>query len=137
MTENGASYTLIRDLPATDRPRERLRDFGADALSEAELIAILLRTGGSKESALAQAQRLLRDFDGLAGLRHAPFAELCNEKGIGEAKAAQIAAALELGVRLTRHDEERARRCSAPRRRSYALVLRRDVAASRRSTSAS
>ena len=105
MSENGASYTLIRDLPATDRPRERLRDFGAHVLSDAELIAILLRTGASKESAFAQAQRLLSTFDGLAGLRHAPFAALRNEHGIGEAKAAQIAAALELGVRLTKHGD--------------------------------
>ncbi len=93
-------YTLIRDLPAADRPRERLRDFGAGSLSNAELLAILLRTGSSKESALSQAGRLLRDFSGIPGLRHAPFAELRAVHGLGEAKAAQIHAALELGLRL-------------------------------------
>ena len=93
-------YTLIRDLPASDRPRERLRDFGAGALSNPELLAILLRVGSSKESALAQATRLLSRFEGLAGLRRSSFIELCGEKGIGEAKAAQIYAALELGLRL-------------------------------------
>jgi DNA repair protein RadC len=51
--------TLIRDLPTTDRPRERLRDAGAPALSNAELLAILLRVGSSKESALSQVTRLL------------------------------------------------------------------------------
>ena len=93
-------YTLIRDLPAPDRPRERLRDAGAGALSVAELLAILLRTGSAKESALAQATRLLRDVGGLEEMRSAPFAELCAQAGIGEAKAAQIKAALELGFRL-------------------------------------
>ncbi|MEX2245211.1 MAG: DNA repair protein RadC [Dehalococcoidia bacterium] len=96
----GASYTLIRDLPAGDRPRERLRDFGAHALSNAELLAILLRTGSSKESALAQATRILARFEGLPGLAHAAFAELCAEKGLGEAKASQVKAALELGIRV-------------------------------------
>ena len=93
-------YTLIRDLPATDRPRERLRDAGAQALSNAELLAILLRVGSSKESALSQATRLLARFEGLPGLWRASFTEMCNEKGLGEAKASQIKAALELGMRL-------------------------------------
>jgi DNA repair protein RadC len=96
------TYTLIRDLPASDRPRERLRDSGPDALSSAELLAILLRVGGSGESALSQATRLLHHFEGLPGLFHASFAELCNEKGLGEAKASQIKAAIALGMRLAR-----------------------------------
>ncbi len=95
-----ATYTLIRDLPATDRPRERLRDAGAQALSNPELLAILLRVGSSNESALSQATRLLAHFEGLSGLWRASFTEMCNEKGLGEAKSAQIKAALELGMRL-------------------------------------
>lgn len=95
-----ATYTLIRDLPATDRPRERLRDAGPHALSNPELLAILLRVGSSKESALSQATRLLAHFDGLPGMWRASFTEMCNEKGLGEAKTAQIKAALELGMRL-------------------------------------
>jgi DNA repair protein RadC len=97
---DGGTHTLIRDLPAGDRPRERLRDFGSGALSNAELLAILLRTGSSKESALAQANRLLARFGGLPGLARASFAELCAEKGLGEAKAAQLKSALEVGMRL-------------------------------------
>jgi DNA repair protein RadC len=105
MDDDGrATYTLIRDLPATERPRERLRDAGAHALSAAELLAILLRTGTAKESALSQATRLLARFQSLEGLRNAPFQELCNEHGIGEAKAAQIKAALELGLRAAKKD---------------------------------
>jgi DNA repair protein RadC len=100
--EPGVTYTLIRDLPEHDRPRERLRDSGADALSAAELIAILLRVGGRGENAVAMAQRLLSTFGGLPGLARASFTEMCNEKGLGEAKTAQIKAALELGVRLAK-----------------------------------
>jgi DNA repair protein RadC len=94
-------YTLIRDLPAAERPRERLRDYGPQALSNGELLAIILRTGASKESVLEIASRLLSHHQGLAGLARASFAELCNERGLGEAKAAQLKAALELGKRLS------------------------------------
>jgi len=93
-------HARIRDLPSGDRPRERLRDAGASSLSNQELLAILLRTGGARESALAMASRLLVRFDGLAGLARSSFAELCAERGLGEAKAAQVKAALELGKRL-------------------------------------
>jgi DNA repair protein RadC len=104
--DSGASYTMIRDLPPTDRPRERLRDFGAGALSNAELLAILLRVGSSKESALAQATRLLKRFDGIHGLARASFEEMCLESGLGPAKVSQIKAALQLGMRATKHEAE-------------------------------
>jgi DNA repair protein RadC len=94
-------YTLIRDLPASERPRERLRDYGASALSNAELLAIILRTGTKHESALSLASRLLSTYRGLVGLARVSFNELCNEKGLGEAKAAQLKAALEMGRRLS------------------------------------
>ena len=90
----------IADLPADDRPRERLAKLGAQALSSAELIAILLRVGVSGESAIQMGQRLLQNLDGLSGLHRASFDELCAQHGIGEAKAAQIKAAIELGRRL-------------------------------------
>jgi DNA repair protein RadC len=105
MTQDSSSASvsyraLIRDMPTGDRPRERLRDAGPGALSNPELLAILLRTGGRDESAVAMASRLLSRFDGLVGLSRSGFAELCAEKGLGEAKAAQVQAALELGKRL-------------------------------------
>ena len=93
-------HARIRDLPVSDRPRERLRDAGPGALSNPELLAILLRTGAARESALAIASRMLSRYDGLAGLARAGFSELCAERGLGEAKAAQVQAALELGKRL-------------------------------------
>ena len=95
-----AYHPTIREMPAEERPRERLRDYGASALSNGELLAILLRTGSAKENVLAQAGRLLTSWNGLAGLARVSFAELCNTHGMGEAKACQIKAALELGRRL-------------------------------------
>jgi len=99
-------YTLIRDLPASERPRERLRDYGPQALSTAELLAIILRTGTNRESVLSLASRLLSQHQGLAGLARVSFAELCQERGLGEAKAAQLKAALELGRRLSSSQPE-------------------------------
>jgi DNA repair protein RadC len=99
--ERAQYYTRIRDLPASERPRERLRDYGASALSTAELLAIILRTGSQRESALSLATRLLSSHRGLVGLARVSFRELCGEKGLGEAKAAQLKAALELGRRLS------------------------------------
>jgi DNA repair protein RadC len=102
-------HALIRDLPTTERPRERLRDYGAGSLSTSELLAIVLRTGSSRESVLALASRLLSRYGGLVGLARAGFGELCQERGLGEAKAAQLKAAFELGRRLaSAQPEERA-----------------------------
>lgn len=99
----------IMDLHESDRPRERLAALGPQALSNAELIAILLRVGVRGENAVAVAQRLLTQFKGLSGLHRAPFADLKNQHGLGDAKAAQIKAAIELGRRLPLESpEERA-----------------------------
>ena len=108
MPEAGLDYRpLIRDMPSDERPRERLRQRGPAALSNSELMAILLRTGVRGENVLSLASRLLARFDGLAGLARASFGELCGERAVGEAKAAQLMAALELGKRLvsTQPDE--------------------------------
>jgi DNA repair protein RadC len=91
----------ITDLNETERPRERLSSLGPQALSNAELLGILLRVGVQGQNAVEMGQQLLSDFHGLAGLHRAPFEELINQHGIGEAKAAQIKAAIELGRRLT------------------------------------
>jgi len=99
----------IRQLPACERPRERLRDHGAAALSNSELLAIILRTGTRSENVLALATTALARFNGLPGLARASFGELCSQHGMGEAKAAQVKAALELGLRLvSAQPEERA-----------------------------
>jgi len=91
----------IADLRETERPRERLEKLGPQALSTAELLAILLRVGVPGINAVELGQHLLNRFKGLGGIHRAPFEELLNEHGIGEAKASQIKAAIELGRRLT------------------------------------
>ena len=111
MESNGAGHyqPMIRDLPHGERPRERLRDYGPRYLSTTELIAILLRTGVQGENVLSLASRLLSRSNGLAGLGKRSFAELCAERGLSEAKACQLLAALELGRRfVTLAPEERA-----------------------------
>jgi DNA repair protein RadC len=91
--------TLIRELPADERPRERLLRNGGPALGDAELVAVLLRTGRRGESALAVARELLQGVGGLAGLATAP-AEAMIRRGLGAAKAASLLAAVEIARRL-------------------------------------
>jgi DNA repair protein RadC len=91
---------MIRDLPVDLRPRERMVYAGASALNTAELLAIILRVGGRGENVIRMAERLLTRFGGIAGLAQASLDELAREHGMGQAKATQIKAALELGRRL-------------------------------------
>src|SRR5512139_4253961 len=100
MADSSHSLYRITDMHETERPRERLASLGPQVLSSAELIAILLRVGVPGENAVQVGQRLLQRFGGLPGLHRAPFQELVNQHGIGDAKAAQIKAAIELGRRL-------------------------------------
>ncbi|KYG91641.1 MULTISPECIES: DNA repair protein RadC [Metasolibacillus] len=94
----------IRDVHEADRPRERLIRQGAQSLSNQELLAILLRTGTKEASVLALANRVLMDFEKLHALKHATFEEITSIKGIGEAKAVQLLAAIELGRRLAQKE---------------------------------
>ena len=87
-------------MPTEERPRERLALYGAGSLNNRELLAILLRTGTGGRSALDLAHELLSHFKGLRGLAQTSVDQICQVKGIGTAKAAQILAALELGKRL-------------------------------------
>jgi DNA repair protein RadC len=93
-------HLTIQDMPLDERPRERLRECGPHALSTAELLAIILRTGTARANAVTMAAKLLVKYGGLSGLLRAEFSELKAEHGMGEAKAAQVKAALELGRRL-------------------------------------
>lgn len=89
----------IPDLPESERPRERLARLGASSLSDAELLAIFLRTGVKGSSAIELGRKLLKKHGGLTGLGGLGVRELSSEHGLGPAKAAQMIAAFELGIR--------------------------------------
>jgi DNA repair protein RadC len=107
-------HATVRDLPTNEGPRERLLHFGPQALSMAELLAIILRTGSRGDNALELANKLLAKYGGLPGLVRADFRELCTEHGMGEAKSAQVKAALEIGRRLASVQVDTRYRISTP-----------------------
>ncbi len=91
----------IREWPRSDRPREKLLELGAETLSAAELLAVVLRTGAEGESAVEQARAVMTACgDSFRRLASLSPAELCRTKGIGPAKAAQILAVIEIGKRF-------------------------------------
>jgi DNA repair protein RadC len=93
----------VRDLAPSERPRERLAKVGPEALRDAELLAVLFRTGTRELGAVALADRLLGHFGSLRHLARASLEEVQQVKGVGEVKAIEIKAALELGKRLATH----------------------------------
>ncbi|KPN96767.1 hypothetical protein AO843_00285 [Lysinibacillus sp. ZYM-1] len=97
---------MLRDVHMEDRPRERLLRQGAESLSNQELLAILLRTGTKEESVLVLANRVLNVFERLHHLKHATIEEMVAIKGIGEVKAIQLLAAIELGRRLAQKQND-------------------------------
>ena len=106
-------HLTVRDLPSNEQPRKRLRDSGPQGLLISELLAIILRTGTQRDNAVELAGKLLAKYGGLGGLVRADFDEICSEYGMGEAKTAQLKAALEIGRRLgTLHPEEKYQICS-------------------------
>lgn len=97
-------YRRLKDLPGELLPRERLFQYGPEALSNREVLAILLRTGLKGENVLDFAERLLTEAGGLSGLARLTVHELTQIHGLGNAKAAEIKAALELGRRSVSSD---------------------------------
>jgi DNA repair protein RadC len=94
------SHIRIKDLPAGERPRERLLENGADSLKLSELLAIILRTGSRGASAVDLGERLLRQFGTLDKLARAPLEELQKVKGIGRDKAIGLKAAFTLAQKM-------------------------------------
>ena len=97
----------IKDLPINERPRERLANYGAESLSNSELLAIILRSGIKGDTAIDVANRLLKQFDGqLREILSADLKELESIKGVGFTKAIQIKASFELAKRIFETDIE-------------------------------
>src|SRR6266487_1696691 len=93
-------HATLHDLPTDERPRERLQNHGPNALSNAELLAIILRTGTTRDNVLELAGKLLAKYGGLGGLMRAEFSELCAEYGLGEANSSQLKSAVLICLRL-------------------------------------
>lgn len=98
------NYYSLQQLPESERPRERLLRFGAESLSAPELIAIILGSGTRQAPVLQLAQAMLAKFGTLQHLADATVQELCQVKGIGHAKAIQLKAVFNLGLRLSKQN---------------------------------
>lgn len=91
---------LLKEVPKSSRPRERLAQYGEKALATHELLAILLRTGPKDSNVLQLAMRVMNEFEDLYSLKMASLEELMTINGIGETKAIEIKACIELGLRM-------------------------------------
>ena len=107
-TDKGKNSLHIKEWPIGERPREMLLDKGPEALSDAALLAILLRTGRQGQDAVALAREMLTKFGGYRGLMSATYEDLIKTKGIGKAKIAQILAAMEIAKRQLRQPLKKA-----------------------------
>ena len=93
----------VKELPLSDRPYEKLEKYGADVLSDAELLAIIIKSGNQEETSVQVAQRIIKENDigyGLRFLNNITINELMKTKGIGKVKAIQLKAVCELGKRI-------------------------------------
>lgn len=106
-TKSFKTNFTVRDLPRSERPRERLQRLGAENLSVQELLAVVLGRGIANESVLITSQRLLDKFKTVRGIAEATSEELLQVRGIGLAKACQIKAAFELSNRLSASSDNR------------------------------
>jgi DNA repair protein RadC len=117
----------IRDWPADERPREKLLLRGAGALSDAELLAIFLRTGVAGRSAVDLARELLSDFGGLRALLKSSRRHFCARLGLGDAKFAQLQAVIEMARRHLQETLERGDALTSPAAtRDYLVAKLRD-----------
>lgn len=118
-----APVSVIKETPFDERPRERLHEHGSTILSDAELVALLLRTGTPVRGVMEIAREVVRDNGGLVGLLDARKEDLFRE-GLGEAKAATILAAIEIGRRLARRDVPDRQPLARPAAMASYLALR-------------
>jgi DNA repair protein RadC len=123
IVDRPAIHLRLRELPDHETPRGRIRDCGPAALSDAELMALLLRAGVSGTNAVQLAQHLLVAYGGWIGLLRADYAMLCQEHGIGAAKAATLQAALEIGRRLLLAEHEHRFQIKSPADVASLLML--------------
>jgi DNA repair protein RadC len=125
------SYSL-KELPLTERPRERLMRHGPQVLSSMELIAVILGSGTKGKSVLALSQELLSQFGSLSRLLEASIEDLCRIKGLGKTKAVQLKAALNLAFRINREKSALSDQLNTPLKvylwvRDYIMYEKKEV----------
>ncbi|UNC90918.1 RadC family protein [Candidatus Contubernalis alkaliaceticus] len=108
-------HVTIKELPEEERPREKMIRFGAERVSNAELLAIIIRTGSRRESAIALAEKILSKAESLRELPLLTIEELMELNGVGLAKGVQIKAALELGRRMASSIKQEDKNVSSPK----------------------
>ncbi|MDM8534840.1 DNA repair protein RadC [Clostridiaceae bacterium HSG29] len=108
------NYFMIKEMPALERPREKMINHGTKRLSNAELIAILIHTGNKKQNAIELSHEIINNVGGLSGLTDITFEELTSIKGIGTAKACNILAALELNKRVSAFSIKKKMKITSP-----------------------
>ncbi|MBI5403740.1 MAG: DNA repair protein RadC [Ignavibacteriae bacterium] len=104
--ENEKNNFTVHDLPKSERPRERLKNLGADKISSQELLAVILGKGIKGESVLVTVQKLIQHFGNLQNILEASVDDLMKVRGIGFAKACQLIASFELSKRLLKENIE-------------------------------
>jgi DNA repair protein RadC len=106
LLKTNMSEQKVKDWPAEERPRERLIKYGAETLSNAHLLAIILRTGGGGRGVMTLARHLMEEFKELKSLESASWKDLSSVNGMGIAKIAQLRAAFELGKRMMQESSD-------------------------------
>lgn len=105
----------IKEMPEEERPQEKLIKYGAESLSDAELLALIIRIGNKKRTAVELSQDIINQYGGLKGLNYLTIKEMKGIKGIGNTKAVQIKAVIELSKRLATLNREEREVIKSPR----------------------
>lgn len=108
------NYFMIKEMPTLERPREKMINYGSNALSNAELIAILIGSGNARQNAIELSSEIINNFGGLIALTDITHEELTSIRGIGDAKACNILAALELNKRVSAYALKKRLKITSP-----------------------
>lgn len=108
------NYFMIKEMPTLERPREKMINYGSNTLSNAELIAILIGSGNAKKNAIELSSEIINNFGGLIALTDITHEELTSIRGIGDAKACNILAALELNKRVSAYALKKRLKITSP-----------------------
>lgn len=108
------NYFMIKEMPTLERPREKMINYGSNSLSNAELLAILIGSGNAKQNAIELSRDIINNFGGLIALTDITHEELISIRGIGDAKACNILAALELNKRVSAYALNKRMKITSP-----------------------